>query len=97
MLSVSKHAPLFFNNLFTFDIASCAVAERSSDFHFSANRVCLCNSIVALGRLGKYFIDFFLVGEQLLDARALLRLKCAATFGSLRCPAPTGWRVDRVL
>jgi hypothetical protein len=33
--------------------------------------VCLRNSI-CLGRLGKPFIHFLFVGEQLLDARALL-------------------------
>ena len=40
------------------------------DFHFSATaRVCALDS--CLVRLGKPFIHFVLVGEQLLDARAL--------------------------
>ena len=40
-----------------------------SDFHFLATaRVC----VTRLGRLGKPFLHFFLVGEQLFDAPALL-------------------------
>src|SRR5439155_9275624 len=45
------------------------IATGDSDFHFSAT-ACVCAT--RLGRLGKPFIHFFLVGEQLLDARALL-------------------------
>jgi hypothetical protein len=43
--------------------------SAASDFYFAAT-ACVCAT--RLGRLGKPFIHFFLVGEQLLDARALL-------------------------
>ena len=39
------------------------------DFCFAAT-ACVC--VPRLGRLGKPFIHFFLVGEKFLDARALL-------------------------
>jgi len=44
--------------------------SAASDFHFAA-AACVCELDSCLGRLGKLFIHFFLVGEQLLDARAL--------------------------
>jgi len=43
--------------------------SAASDFHFSAT-ACVCAT--RLGRLGKPFIHFVLVGERLLAARALL-------------------------
>ena len=43
--------------------------ELSAVSDFSAT-ACVCAT--RLGRLGKPFIHFFLVGEQILDARALL-------------------------
>jgi hypothetical protein len=43
--------------------------STASDFHFSAT-ACVCAT--RLRRLGKPFIHFFLVGEQLFNARALL-------------------------
>jgi hypothetical protein len=43
--------------------------SAASELNFSATP-CVCAT--RLGRLGKPFIHFFLVGEQLLDARALL-------------------------
>jgi hypothetical protein len=45
-------------------------AQRD-DFCFSAT-ACVAKLDSCLGRLGKPFIHFFLVGEQLLDARTLL-------------------------
>ena len=45
------------------------LARHARYFCFSAT-ACVCAT--RLGRLGKPFIHFFLVGEQLLDARALL-------------------------
>jgi hypothetical protein len=49
------------------------LAGRSSSTDvpgFSA-AACVCEIDSSLGRLGKSFIHFFLVGDQLLDARAL--------------------------
>jgi hypothetical protein len=47
-----------------------------------------------LGRLAKCLVHFLLVGEQLLDARALEHaLEMGLDVGgSLRCPRSTGWR-----
>ncbi len=49
-----------------------------SDFHFAA-AACVCELDSCLGRLGKPFIHFFLIGEQLLDARALLHYESSSS------------------
>jgi hypothetical protein len=47
------------------------VPKRHSE-DTSASRKLRVSAATRLGRLGKPFVDFLLVGEQLLDARALL-------------------------
>ncbi len=57
--------------IFTFDIAPVLELSAASDFHFSATASACATR---LGRLGKPLMHFFLVGEQLLDARRKSRV-----------------------